>query len=231
MDPVGSILFWAALFIGTHLLVSSSAVRPRLVARVGEQPYHGIYSLVSFATFIPLVIVFAYHKHSGPMLWHLRTEAAARWLAWALMVIAFVTLVAGLITPSPANIGTAPDQVRAPRGLLKVTRHPAFVAFSLFGFAHMLMNGWLGDLIFFGTFPVLGIAGGKHQDARKLRELGDGYREFVEETSFLPFAALVSGRQKWRAADVPWAGIVIGIALAIVTALLHPFLFGGQPLG
>jgi hypothetical protein len=30
---------------------------------------------------------------------------------------------------------------------------------------------------------------------------------------------------------MPWAGIVVGIALAIVTIVLHPWLFGGQPLG
>ena len=78
-----------------------------------------------------------------------------------------------------------------PRGLLKITRHPSFVAFSLFGIAHMLMNGWAGDVIFFGMFPALGIIGGMHQDQRKIRELGDRYRDFVAKTSFVPFAALL----------------------------------------
>jgi hypothetical protein len=30
---------------------------------------------------------------------------------------------------------------------------------------------------------------------------------------------------------VPWAGILVGIALTIVTMVVHPWLFGGQPLG
>jgi uncharacterized membrane protein len=136
-----------------------------------------------------------------------------------------------LVTPSPASIGAAATGAPAPRGLLKVSRHPSFVAFALFGFAHMLMNGWVGDLIFFGTFPLLGIVGGKAQDARKLREIGESYRKFMDQTSFFPGLALISGRLKWVPADVPWAGILVGIALAIVTIVVHPWLFGGQPLG
>lgn len=231
MDPVGSILLWAALFIGSHIVISSSALRPRLTAAIGEQPYRGLYSIVSFATLIPLIIVFAHHKHAGPMLWYLRAIAPLRWLVWLSMLAAFVLLVSGLVTPSPAAIGAPAGSVASPHGLLKITRHPSFVAFALFGFAHMLMNGWVGDLIFFGTFPVLGIIGGKHQDARKLGELGESYRKFMQETSFFPGAALMSGRQRWTAADVPWAGIIVGVALTIITVIVHPWLFGGQPLG
>ena len=43
------------------------------------------------------------------------------------------------------------------------------------------MNGWSGDVIFF-TIPALGIIGGLHQDRRKIREIGDRYREFVVKT-------------------------------------------------
>ena len=231
MDPVAWIGLWAILFVGTHLIISSTAIRPGWIARVGEQPYRGIYSLISFATLIPLIVVFAGHKHSGPMLWDARGDGPMRWLTWALMLLAFIMLVSGLVTPSPASIGAPASGAPTPRGLLKVSRHPSFVAFALFGFAHMLMNGWVGDLIFFGTFPVLGIVGGKAQDARKLSEIGESYRKFMDETSFFPGLALISGRLKWVSADVPWAGILVGIALAIVTIVVHPWLFGGQPLG
>jgi uncharacterized membrane protein len=231
MDPVASIALWAILFVGTHLIISSTSIRPALIARVGEQPYRGIYSLISFATIIPLIVVFASHKHSGPMLWYVRGDGPLRWLTWALMLLAFIMLVSGLVTPSPASIGAPAHSAPAPRGLLKVSRHPSFVAFALFGFAHMLMNGWVGDLIFFGTFPLLGIVGGKVQDTRKLSEIGESYRKFMDETSFFPGLALLSGRLKWASADVPWAGILVGTALAVVTIVVHPWLFGGQPLG
>ena len=95
----------------------------------------------------------------------------------------------------------------------------------------MLMNGWLGDVFFFGSFPALGILGGFHQDHRKLTELGEGYRRFVAETWFCPGAALLSGRQQWSRADTPWLAIGMGAAATILIVIAHPFLFGGSPLG
>ena len=230
MDPVALIALWAALFLITHVAVSSSAIRPRLVAVVGELPYRGIYSLISFATFVPLVIVFFRNKHAGPMLWNLRDVAPVRWLVWLMMLAAFILFVASLINPNPGAVG-APASAGTARGILKLTRHPSFVALSIFGLAHMLMNGFAGDMLFFATFPAVGILGGLHQDRRKLSELGDKYRRLLAETSFFPGAALLSGRQQWTQADTPWLPILIGVATAALMVAVHPMLFGGNPLG
>ena len=228
MDPTVAIAFWAVLFVGSHLVISSDRVRPWLIGWIGEQPYRGVYSLAAFATFVPLVVTFARHKHAGPLLWYLRDVEPVRWLALVLMLAALIFLVAGFLSPSPAVVGMSSP--RPPRAILKVTRHPTFVAFALFGFAHMLMNGWVGDLFFFGCFPALGVLGGIHQDRRKIRELGDSYRKFLAETSFFPGAALFGGRQRWSSADTPWAAIVIGGVATMVIVMFHPIVFGGLPL-
>jgi uncharacterized membrane protein len=232
MEPVAAIALWSSLFIVSHLLVSSRTVRPRLIGLVGDQSYRGIYSLVAIGTLTPLIIVFGRHKHAGAMLWYLRNFGAARSLTWILMFAALIVLTAGVINPGPSSmVASAESSGRGPHGVLKLTRHPSFVAFSLFGFAHMLMNGWVGDLIFFGTFPALGILGGLHQDHRKLADLGENYRQFVDRTSFFPGLALIRGRQRWTATDTQWAALAVGIALGIVLVLLHPYLFGGSPIG
>ncbi len=230
MDATFWIALWAVLFIASHLIISSSAVRPWLTKAVGEQPYRGIYSLIAFATIGPLVYEFARHKHAGPLLWALRAVPSIRGLAWLLMLTTLILFVGSIITPNPGGMA-APAGGSEPRGLLKITRHPSFVAFTLFGIAHMLMNGRAGDVIFFGMFPVLAIIGGMHQDRRKLRELGDRYREFLAKTSFVPFAALIGGRVRWTADDMPWKAIGVGVVLAIVIVMLHPMIFGGHPLG
>jgi uncharacterized membrane protein len=147
------------------------------------------------------------------------------------MFLALILFVASLINPNPGGLGAPTTSSTDPRGVLKITRHPGFVAFTLFGLAHMLMNGWLGDVIFFATFPALGILGGIHQDSRKIRELGETYREFKAKTSFVPFAALISGRLRWTSADTPWAAIGAGTVLTIAIVALHPIIFGGHPLG
>ncbi len=229
MDATVWIALWAGSFLASHLIISSSAVRARLISAVGGQPYRGIYSLVAAATLGPLIYEFARNKHAGPLLWYLRVVAPVRWLAWVLMLTALILFVGSFINPNPA--GMAPGGSTEPRGILKITRHPSFVAFSLFGIAHMLMNGWAGDVIFFGMFPALGILGGMHQDQRKIRELGDRYRDFVAKTSFVPFAALLSGRVRWSSGDMPWAAIGTGVVLTVAILALHPMIFGGNPLG
>lgn len=230
MTPVGWIALWAALFVLSHLVISAAAVRPRLMAALGENAYRGIYSLVAFATLGPLIYEFASNKHAGPMLWFIRQDDPVRWLVWLLMLLAFVFFVASLIDPNPASLG-APRGSGHAHGILKITRHPGFVAFSLFGLAHILMNGWLGDIIFFGMFPVLGVLGGVHQDQRKLGELGETYRQLMAETSFIPFGAILSRRQRFTFGDVPWIGIAGGAAVTITIVALHPIIFGGHPLG
>src|SRR5713226_5713074 len=229
MDPVLIIALWAALFVGSHLVISSNAIRPTLIRRIGEQPYRGLYSLVAFATFVPLLIAFAYHKHAGPMLWYLRGVEPIRWLTWLMMLAAFTFFVASFVNPNPGAIG-APSG-RGVGGILKITRHPNFVALATFAFAHMLMNGTAGDLLFFGSIATLAIVGGRHQDQRKLRELGASYRALLDSTSFLPGVALFSGRQRWSGADTPWIAIVVGAAATIGIVIMHPRFFGGSPLG
>ncbi|HYB90855.1 MAG TPA: NnrU family protein [Candidatus Binataceae bacterium] len=230
MNAVGAIALWAFLFLATHLGISSGYVRPRLLAAVGDQAYRGIYSLVSLATFIPLAVMFGRHKHAGAMLWNLRDVAAFRGFAWLLMLLSITFIVAGSMNPSPATAG-ASAAAAGPRGVLKIARHPAFTAFTLFGVAHMMMNGWLGDVIFFATFPALGCLGAVHQDSRKLREMGAPYRKFMDETSLIPGQALISGKQRWEAGDTPRAAILIGVGVTLALVVLHPYIFGGHPLG
>lgn len=229
MDAVAWIGFWTGLFLITHLGVSGGEVRPRLIKALGEAAFRGVYSLISFATFIPLIVVFGHHKHAGAMLWNLRRFGPVRGLSWLTMLAAVIMLVDGLSHPAPSSMGARPDG--KPHGIVKLTRHPLFVSSVLFGLAHMLMNGWAGDLIFFGSFVVLGVVGGWHQDQRKISELGDSYRRLIAETSFTPGVALWTGRQRWEPGDTPWRSIVIGAVLTILLVAFHPMIFGGHPFG
>jgi uncharacterized membrane protein len=229
MDPVLIIALWAVLFVGSHLVISSDAVRPALIERLGEQPYRGLYSLVAFATFAPLLVAFGHHKHAGPLLWYLRGIEPIRWLTWLMMLVAFIFFVGSFVNPNPGAIGARTGS--GVSGMLKITRHPNFVAFATFAIAHLLMNGWVGDLFFFGSIATLAIFGGIHQDQRKLRELGASYRALVDSTSFFPGAAILGKRQQWTSADTPWIAIVVGAAATIGIVIMHPRFFGGSPLG
>jgi uncharacterized membrane protein len=215
-------------FAGTHLALSAASVRPRLVARLGDNAFRGLYSLAVLTWFVALVWTFAHHKHAGPLLWStIGPPTLARLLSDALMVLAFA-LVVGRLLPAHAarsSMGTARPEPGDARGLMRITRHPNNAGVSLFGIAHLLVNGHLGDVLFFAGFPLFAWIGSRHQDERLSRDR-PGYRELVANTSFVPFAALVTGRQRLVLGELPWGGFAAGVVLAVVLRGWHGTLFG-----
>lgn len=218
-------LFWWLLFGGTHILFSSSSVRPQLIARLGYRPFLGVYSVVAIATFLPLVIFYAHHKHAGPQLWlTFGPYLVARDLNLALMAFAFVLLVYGQVSRPPSAIMVSGTPTAY--GLTRITRHPTFAAFFLFGVAHCLVNGYLGDLIFFGGFAAFAWIGAVHQDSRKVVDI-PGYAEFKNETSFIPFGAMFSGKQRLDLGELRWLIVLLAFVLFYLVRAYHPQLFGG----
>jgi uncharacterized membrane protein len=219
------LLFWWLLFAGSHIVLSSVRVRPKLVERFGERPFWGIYSLVAFATLIPLVYYYFHHKHTGWQLWRtFGPYLIARDLNLLLMAFAFVLLVSGLVSRPPSAMMTSgtPEAY----GITRITRHPTFASFWLFGIAHCLMNGYLGDLMFFGGFTVFSWIGAWHQDTRKTRDV-TGYAEFKAATSFVPFAAVLDKKQPLNLHELRWSVIFIALIVFYVVRAYHTALFGG----
>jgi uncharacterized membrane protein len=218
---------WLA-FAGSHLALSSRGWRAALHARLGENGFRSLYSLLALACFVPLVWIFAHAKHAGPLLWStLGPAPLARALNGVLMALAGVLLVAALLPASAAPSSMAASGApRTPRGLLRVTRHPMLAAFGLFGVAHLLVNGALADVLFFGGWPLFAWIGARHQDAR-LRRDRPGYAAFADATSTVPFAAIAAGRQRLVVGELPWGAIAGGLALVVALQWWHAALFGG----
>jgi uncharacterized membrane protein len=216
------VLFWWMAFAVTHTVLSSLSLRPRFVARLGVRGFQVLYSLVAFATFVPLVRSYFANKHSGPLLWNLATVPGARTLSIALSALAVVLLILSFAQPSPT--GLAPGVPQRARGITRVTRHALFVAIALWGLAHLVVNGFLGDVLFFGGFVVYGLYGSYHQDLRKRADAE--LSAFYAETSLLPFAAIAAGRNRLVLSELPISGIVAGAAVAVLLYTYHERLFG-----
>src|SRR5205823_1818869 len=138
MTPAATVaLLWLA-FAATHMGLSSVSVRAALVGRLGERPFQGLYSLVAFAVFVPLVWTFFAHKHAGHWFWVIERGPALRWPMYVGMAAAFVLIVTALVQPSPA--GVVPGEAR-PRGIYRITRHPLVMGLALFATLHLIPNG------------------------------------------------------------------------------------------
>jgi len=223
MVSVGIVILWLA-FAATHMSLSSLGLRPRLVARLGEQGFQGVYSLVALGIFVPLVWLYFANQHAGPPLWYLGHYTLVRWLAYLAMVLSLTLLVGGFLTPSPASIA-APGGKAELRGVLRITRHPVLMSIGIFGAVHLLTaNLNLAELVFFAGFPIFAVVGCHHQDQRK--RVGDeAFERFVSETSFLPFGrpgALQGLREAWLA-------VGISVVLVVLLRYFHPSWFGGAP--
>jgi len=202
------------LFAATHMAFSSQRLRPRLVARLGDRAFQGLYSLVALAIFVPLVSTYYAHKHTGPYLWTLSMLPGVRTLGYAVMGAAFALVVAGFVQPSPAGMMRVRPEVR---GVARITRHPVLMGFGLWGLAHLLLASvYASELAFFAGFPIFAVVGCEHQDQRKLAA-SEGYRAFHAATPFLPFSRLgfVKGL-----AELPLP-LALAAGIALTWALRH----------
>jgi uncharacterized membrane protein len=227
MGTVPKLLLWWILFGGTHILGSTVPVRGFLIRRIGLPAFKGLYSLVAVATLIPLSFIYFGDKHAGAALF--TPPPVARTVTQVLMFFALVVMGQAVATTNP--MGTMAElsgkHLDRARGIQRVTRHPMNLAFALFGLAHCLSNPWEGDWIFFGGFVVYAVASSIHQDRRTLAAGPEAVRQFQAQTSCLPFAAILSGKQRFAPGEYSVAALGISLAVFALLLLFHGALFGG----
>jgi len=214
----GLVLLWLA-FAATHVGLSSIRLRPRLVSALGERGYLLGYSLVSFATFVPLAWLWAAHRHEGSFLWFLGAAPGVREFAYTGMGVAFALMVAGVLRPSPASLGSRNGEAT---GVLRITRHPLFMGLGAVGLFHLLVVPvYASDFVFLAGLPLFSCLGCAHQDRRKLHDDGEAFQRFHAATAFLPFARPAEAIRGIRE-DALRLGL--GVLLAVGVRYLHPLL-------
>jgi uncharacterized membrane protein len=213
------VLLWLA-FAGSHVGLSSVRLRPRLVAALGERAYLGLFSLVAFVTFVPLVWVYFSHKHAGPLLWAVPRGPVLTWALYVLMGVALVLVVGSLAQPNPSMLGGRPGE---PRGVFRLARHPLFAGIALWAALHLAVNGFASDAAFFGGMLAFSVGGALHQDARKLATEVAGYAAFHAGTPFVPF----TGRGTLQGLrELPVLAVVLGVGITVTLRVFHGTLFG-----
>jgi uncharacterized membrane protein len=214
------VLLWLG-FGGSHVLLSSRALRPRLVGALGLAPFLGLYSLVAFAFFVPLVWTYFAHEHAGPVLWTLALGPGGRWAIYVGMGVAFVLVASSFFQASPAGMAPAKS---TPYGVTRITRHPQNMGFALFGVLHCIPNGAASDLAFFGGLALFAVLGSWHQERRKLAEGAPGLRELVASAPFVPF----TGRETLRGLrELSPVAVALGVAATVLVRHFHARWFGG----
>lgn len=220
------LLISSILFITLHNLVSGSPLRKILVNRLGQGPYMGLFSLASIATLAGMI--FGYIQ--APQVDSWGQVYTLRPLAATLLGLGFFFLVLGMLTPNSTGIGGENLLAgnKPPQGIMTISRHPFLVGMLLWSGTHLIYNGDYASLIFFGSFFWVALLGMFSIDRKLAKE--PHWNNYREQTSRLPFLAIIQGRTK-----LDWRGL--GLLRLIVCIILfmgmlhgHELLFGVAPL-
>ena len=223
-----SLFLASLLFFAIHALISGTALRTMLVAKMGERLYLAIFATLSAGALFWIIL--AYPAAPQVQLWADLT--GLKHLSMPLNLIAVVLMVLAFSTPNPTAAGGEGGlaRERAARGIIKVTRHPFLVAVTFWSVAHILANGDLASLILFGGFLALSLIGPPQIDAKRAAKFPDDWARFSAQTSWLPFAAIRQGRTKVTMSEIGWGRIAGGVALyLVILALLHQWALGAVP--
>jgi uncharacterized membrane protein len=126
------------LFFGAHLVrVVAPGFRDAGRARLGVGGWKALYSLISLAGFVLLVMGYASARWGSPLLW----GPPAPWMRMLVALAMLPALILFISTYLPGRIRLA-------------VRHPMVIATAVWAALHLLVNGRVADLVLFGSFLV-----------------------------------------------------------------------------
>ena len=132
---MGVLLVGLLIFLGWHSVsIVNEPWRDRMVAKLGEERWKGLYSLAAIVGFLLIIWGYGLARHDPVVLY--APPAWMRHIAMLLLIPVFPLLLA---TYFPGRIQAA-------------TKHPMLLATKLWAFAHLLANGMLADVLLFGAF-------------------------------------------------------------------------------
>jgi uncharacterized membrane protein len=122
------------IFLGAHVFVTMRDRRAALIARLGEWPYRGLFSVVAIVGILLIAYGFADYRAAGTIfIWH-----PPAWTRHVVVVLMW-----------PASIMVAAAYI--PGNIKRVLKHPMLAGVKTWAFAHLCANGDLGGIILFGA--------------------------------------------------------------------------------
>lgn len=221
------------LFVLTHIVLAAPKLRGILVGYTNEKIYLGSYSLLSLI--LISWFVSSYNAITAQtFLWP--PNLGTHIVPVILMPVALFLMVGGLMTPNLSQVGGERFQEKKDlvQGVFRITRHPVQWGICLWALSHVIAAGDSAGLLFFGILAFLSGFGSFVIDLKKQKTLGESWQKFAGETSNIPFAAILSGRQKltWSEFKLSWFFIALAVYLllwwghsylAVGHLLINPF--------
>ncbi len=207
------ILFLILIFAVIHS--GGAALRLKAESIMGPRLWRICFVFFSLPSAIILIGYFLAHRYDGIRLWNFQGNYIVLVLVWVLTAISFLFLY-----PATYNLLEIPSVLKPTvriygTGIMRITRHPQAFGQIIWCFAHTL---WIGTsftlitsigLILHHLFAIW------HGDKRLAKRFGNEFIKFKQNTSIVPFVAILEGRQEFRIKEF-FRLSQLGILIAII---------------
>ena len=225
---MGELALAAFVFVALHFVPALPA-REWLIRRIGDPAYMGLFSLASVLGLAWMIAAYKNAPASEP-LW--TGGPALRWFTAIAMLLPFILTVTGTTTRNPTSV-LGKSAFKTPHqwtDIFAVTRHPVMWAIVIWAVLHLLNRPDATSALLFGPMALLALGGSLRQEVRKRKEFGEAWDNFVAQTSYVPFAALLSGKAKLRLADLGMWQLASAVLLWLAALYFHGPILGVPPL-
>ena len=192
-----------------------AALRNKAESLIGARSWRLVFAIASISMAFVLISYFLAHRYDGIRLWNLQGVPGMVPFVWIVTAISFLFLY-----PATYNLleipAIAKPEVRLyAQGIIRVCRHPQAFGQILWCLSHSL---WIGSSFMLVT--SLGLIAHHlfavwHGDRRLNMRFGEDFEKLKRNTSIIPFAAVIDGRQKLKFQEFlkpSQLGILIAIA-------------------
>lgn len=189
---------------------------------MGRIGFYGLYSAASLAA--TGGFVWSYFRIDvGEALYE--PIPGARVAAISLMPLVIFLVIGRITTKSGDDQAPLP-----PSGIYRISRHPGSFALLLWAVLHLGNVTEARNVVVFVTMAAIsGAALAKNEGIRR-RVANQGMPSYMDETSIIPFLAIVSGHQTLALSQIGWLRPLAALAIYGSILWLHPYVFGVDPL-
>lgn len=209
-----------------HLFVAGSSVRQLIITTAGRTTYFGLFSIASLGSLAWMVLSYNKAIAGGALpLWD--TYPAGHWVAVVFMAPALILVIVGLLTKSPTAMMQEKLLLQgdAAKGILRITRHPFLSGVAIWSAVHIIADGNMASLAFFGTFFVVVVGGARSIDHKRYVSHGQAWQDFTAKTSIVPFGAILQGRNSVNIKEMGWP-LLLAVAVYAAFVYFHADIFG-----
>lgn len=220
-----------AYFTFIHLVIINLRIRDQIIENIGKTAYMFIYSVLSLIGLIWMIFGYTIAMTDEYNIKFYHSHIFFHFLALLPLFLAFNLVIMGYLTPMPKTIEALKSTTKKPIvGILRISRHPILAGIAIWSLIHLLLAGNFAGFVFFGTLLATCLIGANSIDRKRLKNYGEPYRLIVNRTSFMPFYAIIEGRNVFLPPEFGVLKPVLSLSMFCMFLALHEILFAVRVL-